>query len=196
MGMGEPLDNEVELHAALDRLLDSAGFDLPPRRLLISTVGIPDAMRRLVDRYPGVQLAVSLHSARPELRAKLVPWSRRHSWDELREALRYVADRHATHRHQGPVMIEHLMLAGVNDRRDDAEALVAYLQGIRAHVNLIPYNPIPWGPSWQATPRSERDTFANVLREAGIFTTIRYSMGSDIQAACGQLVQAQGTPRP
>jgi 23S rRNA (adenine2503-C2)-methyltransferase len=189
MGMGEPLDNELALHQALDRLLDQRhGMALPPRRVLVSTVGVPDAMKRLIDRFPGVHVALSLHSARPELRGRLVPWSRKHDWGEVRRALQYVADRHATYRHQGPVMIQYLMVAGVNDQPHDAEALMKYLAGIRAHVNLIPYNQISSGPAWRPTPRPMREAFANRLREAGLFTTIRYSMGADIQAACGQLV--------
>lgn len=191
MGMGEPLDNESALHSAIEILLGPHGCHYPPRRLLVSTVGVPEAMKRLIDRFPGIQMALSLHSARPELRAKLVPWSRRYGWNELREALEYVAAQPTTHRHQGPVMIEHLMLAGVNDGPDDAEALIDYLRGMRVHVNLIPYNPVPHAPDWQPTPRDQRDEFAQRLRAAGIFTTIRYSMGADIRAACGQLVQRE-----
>jgi 23S rRNA (adenine2503-C2)-methyltransferase len=190
--MGEPLDNEQALHAAADRIFDQRfGLGIPARRVLLSTVGVPDAMCRLIDRYPGFHMALSLHSARPELRSRIVPWSRKYDWQDLHAALRYVAERHCTHRHQGPVMVEHLMAAGVNDRREDAEALIAYLQGIPAHVNLIPYNQIPGGPPWQPTPRAVREVFANRLRDAGIFTTIRYSMGADIQAACGQLAVEQ-----
>lgn len=191
MGMGEPLDNESSLYAALDLLLAPHGLHLPPRRLLVSTVGVPDAMLRLADRFPGVPMALSLHSARPELRAKLIPWARQCNWQALQSALREIASRPAAHRHQGPVMIEHLLLEGINDSDADADALIAYLQGMSVHVNLIPYNPISQAPMWRPTPRHERDRFANRLRDAGLFTTIRYSMGADIQAACGQLVQTQ-----
>ncbi len=190
MGMGEPLDNEDALYATVDHLKSPNHFAIPARRLLVSTVGVPDAMVRLVDRFPSVQIALSLHSARPDLRARLVPWSRRHSWDDLRQALRYVAERHSGRPKQGPVMIEHLLIDGVNDGPEDAEALLDYLRGMEAHVNLIPYNPIPDRHHWQATPWDRRNAFADVLRTAGYFTTIRYSMGADIAAACGQLVQA------
>ena len=88
-------------------------------------------------------------------------------------------------------MIEHIMIEGVNDSSADADALIQYLRGIPAHVNLIPYNNIPYAPNWRATPRNKRDAFASLLRNAGIFTTIRYSMGADIAAACGQLMLAQ-----
>jgi 23S rRNA (adenine2503-C2)-methyltransferase len=190
MGMGEPLDNEAGLHAALSILLSESGCRFPSRRLLVSTVGVPAAMLRLADRFPGVPIALSLHSARPELRRKLIPWAKHTGWDELRDALHEIARRPATHRHQGPVMIEHLLLEGVNDSNEDADALIEYLGGLRVHVNLIPYNPIPQTPQWRPTPRVERDRFAERIRAAGLFTTIRYSMGADVQAACGQLVQS------
>ncbi len=188
MGMGEPLHNETELYQALDLLLAPLGFGFAPRRITVSTVGVPEAMLRLADRYPAMQIALSLHSARPELRAKLVPWTRQHDWQELQDALRDIANRPPSHRQQ-VVMIEHLMLAGVNDQPEDADALIEYLRGIPSIVNLIPYNPIPYAPNWQPTSRDSRGDFAQRLRDAGIFTTIRYSMGSDVKAACGQLVQ-------
>ena len=189
MGMGEPLHNEEELFSAIEYLTNPKTFNIPDRRISVSTVGVPEGMRRLIERFPGIQLAFSLHSARPELRAKLVPWSRRYAWEEVRDALRYVADTPKTHRHQGPVMIEHIMIDGVNDTDADAEALIEYLAGMYVMVNLIPYNATPFVPQWQPTPRERRGAFATRLRNAGIFTTIRYSMGSDVQAACGQLVQ-------
>jgi 23S rRNA (adenine2503-C2)-methyltransferase len=86
-------------------------------------------------------------------------------------------------------MIEYLMLAGVNDSPDDASELAAWMNGLNAHVNLIPYNPIDSAPHLRTTERPERDAFAAILRNAGFITTIRYSLGADIAAACGQLVQ-------
>lgn len=187
MGMGEPLDNETAVYEALDLLLDREWFSIPAHRIILSTVGVPEAMRRFVRRYPEVQFALSLHGANPDVRAKLIPWSRRHTWEELLDALRYVAEHHRVRPKQSPILIEYLMLQGVNDSDDDADALMTYLQGIPAHVNLIPYNLVADRP-WQATPRARRDEFAKRLREAGFFTTVRYSMGNDIAAACGQLV--------
>jgi 23S rRNA (adenine2503-C2)-methyltransferase len=83
------------------------------------------------------------------------------------------------------------MLAGVNDSETDAHNLAAWLAGLKVHVNLIPYNPIDTAPGLQTTQRPERDAFASILREAGFVTTIRYSLGADIAAACGQLVQTE-----
>jgi 23S rRNA (adenine2503-C2)-methyltransferase len=189
MGMGEPLHNESALYEAIRFLTHPQGFNYPARRLSVSTVGVPDAMRRLIDTFPGIQMAFSLHSARPDLRSRLVPWSRRYSWQETHEALRYVATRPKTHRRQGPVMIEHIMIEGVNDSDQDADALADYLQGLFVMINLIPYNPNSFVHGWQPTPRERRGQFAKRLREIGFYTTIRYSMGPDVQAACGQLVQ-------
>lgn len=186
MGMGEPLDNESQLHSALDRLLDAHYFALPARRITVSTVGVPDTMRRLLQRYPGIGLAVSLHSAVPELRTKLVPWSRRWDWQTFRDTLAEVARQHPSGK-RGSLMIEHILIAGVNDRISDAWALVDFLRDIPAQVNLIPYNAVPHIRDWQATSRPDRDAFAKILRSAGIFTTIRCSLGDDVQAACGQL---------
>lgn len=187
MGMGEPLDNLAELSSALHQISSDHGFAIPARRVTVSTVGIPDAMCQFVDRHPRVQIAFSLHSAKPAVRARLIPLSRRYDWDELRDAVCYVAKRHVNRPSQGPMMIEYLMLDGVNDQWDDAEALINYLRGIPAHINLIPYNPIAGRPQWRASPREVRDAFAQRLRDAGFFTTVRFSMGSDIAAACGQL---------
>jgi 23S rRNA (adenine2503-C2)-methyltransferase len=188
MGMGEPLHNESAVHETIRILSHEQTFNMPHRRLSVSTVGVPDAMRRLIDTFPGIQVAFSLHSARPELRSRLVPWSRRYSWEETQEALRYVATRPKTHRHQGPVMIEHIMIEGLNDSDRDADALVEFLRGMYVMINLIPYNANAFIANWQPTPRDRRSQFAQRLRQAGIYTTIRYSMGWDVQAACGQLV--------
>lgn len=189
MGMGEPLHNEDAVHQALATFLSREFCAIPPRRITVSTVGVPDAMLRLVDRFPAIQLALSLHSARPEVRARMVPSSRGYPWELLRETLGECNRRQIRHREQGPVMIEYVMLEGVNDGDQDLEALIEYLRGIPAHVNLIPYNAIPSASLWKPTPKVRRDAFARGLRSAGIFTTIRFSMGQDVQAACGQLVQ-------
>jgi 23S rRNA (adenine2503-C2)-methyltransferase len=195
MGMGEPLHNEESLYGALDMLMSPTAFRIPPRRITVSTVGIPDAMIRLADRFPGIQIALSLHSAIPEKRVKLVPWTRQITWNDLHESLRDIANRPRLFREQGPVMIEHILIRDLNDGEEDADALIEYLKGIPCIINLIPYNPIPTIASWHSTPRERRELFSRRLRQAGIFTTIRYSMGSDVQAACGQLAQEVGATK-
>ncbi len=186
MGMGEPLHNEEQLYAALDLLHPGDAFARSPRRTLVSTVGIPDAMERLVERYPAVHLALSLHSARPEVRERLVPLAMRYPLDVLRNTLATITAGGAR-----KVMIEYLLLAGVNDGPDDLAALLDYLHGLPVHVNLIPYNPIAEAPQLAGTPPAEREAFAAALKEAGLTTTIRYSLGADIAAACGQLVRSE-----
>jgi 23S rRNA (adenine2503-C2)-methyltransferase len=185
MGMGEPFHNEEQLYAAIDGLLAAELFHHPPNRVLISTVGIPDAMIRCAGRHPQVQLALSLHAVRPAVRESMIPLAARYPLDEIRAA---VLDVNAI---QGrPLMIEYLLLRGLNDSEEDAAALIQYLEGLCVHVNLIPYNAIEGVPHLSATGRSAREAFAAVLRAAGLPTTIRYSLGGDIAAACGQLVHA------
>jgi 23S rRNA (adenine2503-C2)-methyltransferase len=189
MGMGEPLHNETNLHAAIELLTSRDGCNFPMRRVSVSTVGEPTAMLRLADRFPGIQIALSLHSARPELRARLVPWTRQIDWQELHDAVRNIATRPLTFHHQGPIMIQHIMIAGVNDNAEDADALIEYVRGFVCIVNLIPFNSIAPIQNWQPSSREHRDWFARRLRSAGVYTTVRYSMGADVAAACGQLIQ-------
>ncbi|HMO83708.1 MAG TPA: radical SAM protein [Lacipirellulaceae bacterium] len=135
MGMGEPLHNEAALDAALEALAAPALFHHPPSRILVSTVGLPDAMIRAARRRPEVRLALSLHSARQEVRQQIIPLAARHPLFELQAAVREI------NRLQPPateVMLEYLMLAGVNDSPGDAQALVDWCAGLRVHVNLIP----------------------------------------------------------
>jgi 23S rRNA (adenine2503-C2)-methyltransferase len=185
MGMGEPFHNELALYEAIAALLAPEMFHHAPGRVLISTVGIPDAMLRCARRFPDVNLALSLHSVRPEVRGRLIPLAARYSLAELRDVIVQLSRIQP----RNSVMIEYLMLAGVNDSLDDARELANWLSGLCVHVNLIPYNPIDQAPQWRTSDRPQRDAFAEVLRGAGHTTTIRYSLGADIAAACGQLVQ-------
>jgi len=186
MGMGEPFHNEAQLYAALETIVDSRAFDLHPRRVMISTVGIPEAMVRFAGRWPEVRLALSLHSVRPDVRRRLMPIAARHHLSELRWAIEQVA---AIQRHE--VMIEYLPLADVNDGPEDAQALAAYLRGLCVHVNLIPYNPIAEAPHLAPSPRGRSEAFSAALKAAGFPVTTRYSLGADIAAACGQLVRTE-----
>jgi 23S rRNA (adenine2503-C2)-methyltransferase len=181
MGMGEPLLNLDHVFSSVEFLKNPSLFDLADSKITVSTVGIPHAMEEFVATFPKVQLALSLHSARQDVREKLMPQARKYPLEQIRETLE------ASSR-GGKVMIEYLMLAGVNDREEDLLALIDYLTGIPAHINVIPFNAFS-GSSLQGTPQPGREVFANRLKEAGFDTTLRYSMGSDIAAACGQLVQ-------
>ncbi|REK11945.1 MAG: 23S rRNA (adenine(2503)-C(2))-methyltransferase RlmN [Planctomycetota bacterium] len=184
MGMGEPFHNEEALHAALARLVDPRAFHFHPRRLLVSTVGIPRAMVRCARAWPQVRQAVSLHSARDDVRRHLMPVAARHDLTELREALAEVAALG-----QYDVMIEYLLLDGLTDTDDDVAALIEYLRGLRVHVNLIPFNPIAEAPPLRRSTPSRHAVVSESLKAAGFPVTTRYSLGADIAAACGQLVR-------
>jgi 23S rRNA (adenine2503-C2)-methyltransferase len=186
MGMGEPLHNEEALYQAIEVLRPPRCFNLSQRHLLVSTVGIPEAMVRCAGRFPKVRLALSLHSARQEIRERIIPLARRYRLDELRDALAAV-----TTTQQQPVMIEYLMLKDLNDCREDAQALAEFLKGIAVHINLIPYNPIDGAPELVGTGTARRQAFAASLRVVGFKVTMRYSLGADIAAACGQLVRKE-----
>ena len=186
MGMGEPFHNQDNLFETLDALTSPKLFNRSPGSILVSTVGVPDGMLRCAERFPKVNLALSLHSVNPEVRRELIPLTKKHPLDELQETIREL------NRQQGiPVMIEYLMLAEKNDSPDDASQLVEWLRGLNVHVNLIPYNEIEDAPHLTGTEDAKIRTFASHLKESGLTTTVRYSLGSDIAAACGQLVRKE-----
>jgi 23S rRNA (adenine2503-C2)-methyltransferase len=188
MGMGELFHNEENLYAVLAALTAPELFHHPASRILVSTVGIPDAMTRAARRFPAIHFALSLHSARQDVRERLIPLAARYDLAMLR---RSVVDLNRIQPANTDVMIEYLMLAGVNDSAPDADALVEWLTGLRVHVNLIPYNPIDDAPHLVGSSRKAREAFGALLKSAGIKTTIRYSLGADIAAACGQLVRKE-----
>ena len=186
MGMGEPLHNENALHQAIESLCSPRSFGLSPRRILVSTVGIPAAMLRLADRFPEVGIALSLHCARQETREQIIPLAKHYRLDELRDVLEFVAAKQ-----NRAVMIEYLMLKHLTDTEEDLLALQEFVRGLPVHINLIPYNRIEGAPKLEGTEPARRRTFAAALREAGFKVTLRYSLGSDIAAACGQLVRRE-----
>lgn len=186
MGMGEPLLNLEALSHALEFLLGAEYFNLSPGHVMVSTVGIPHAMERFSARFPDVQLALSLHSARQDVRETLMPTAAKYPLGSLRETLVLASAN-------GKVMVEYLMLSGVNDGEADLQALIDYLQGMPVHINIIPFNGYE-GCNLRGTPRSEREVFASRLKTAGFDTTLRYSLGADIAAACGQLAQRSTSP--
>ncbi|MFC1467124.1 23S rRNA (adenine(2503)-C(2))-methyltransferase RlmN [Verrucomicrobiota bacterium] len=181
MGMGEPLLNPENLFQALEILQAPSYFNYAGSRLMVSTVGIPHGMEAFTEHFPKINLALSLHSARQEIRESLMPMAKKYPLKRLRESLQKTAGH-------GKVMIEYLMLAGVNDGEADRLALEEYLRDIPAHINLIPFNAYP-GCDLTGTPEAERRAFADQLKGEGFDCTLRYSLGTDIAAACGQLVQ-------
>jgi len=184
MGMGEPLANYEATWAAVRRLHDDLG--LSARRLTISTVGIVPGIRRLATEDLPVNLAVSLHAADDALRDELVPINRRYPLALLAEACaEYVR---ATRRR---LSLEWALMAGVNDRPEDAARLATFAVPLAAHVNLIPLNPTPGYPA-EGSPPSAVRAFRDALRGLGVNTTVRRPRGRDIAAACGQLAASPG----
>ncbi len=181
MGMGEPLLNFDNTVHALRLMLDDHAYGLSRRRVTVSTSGVVPAMDRLREECP-VALAISLHAPNDALRNELVPINQKYSLRELMAAcLRYLEKAPRDF-----VTFEYVMLAGVNDRPQDARELTALVRDVPCKFNLIPFNPFPQAPY----RRSDMETvkrFRDILMQAGIVTTIRKVRGDDIAAACGQL---------
>jgi 23S rRNA (adenine2503-C2)-methyltransferase len=186
MGMGEPLHNEDEVYPAIEALIDPKRFGLSPNHVVLSTVGIPDAMLRFAERFPAVGLALSLHAARQEVRQRIVPLAGKYPLEELLETMRRVQSRTGR-----PIFLEYIMLAGINDADEDRAALIERLTGLDAHLNLIPYNRVEEAPELVGTDPERIREFSDGLKRAGLKVTTRYSLGSDIAAACGQLVRRE-----
>lgn len=189
MGMGEPFHNEAALHEVVERLVDPSWFNLSPKKVLVSSVGIIEPMLRFAERFPSVGLALSLHSVRPQQRASIIPVARKYPLPELRRALVRINALQ-----ERPVMLEYLMLEGTNDTDDDLHALVEWTAGLDVHINLIPFNPIE-GSALRGSTREHCVAFGRRLKDAGRVTTVRHSLGRDIEAACGQLVKKENLAR-
>lgn len=189
MGMGEPFHNEDAVFAAVRSLTDPHRFDYSAQRVLVSTVGVPDAMIRFARRFTSANLALSLHSAIQEKRETLVPLARKASVSELKDTVREVNSIQ-----RRPVMIEYVLLDGWNDGEQDRAALESWLEGLDVHVNLIPYNAIDES-ELRGTEKERREAFGAALKARGFKVTLRYSLGRDIAAACGQLVREESRRR-
>ena len=181
MGMGEPLLNLNNVLAAIRRLLDPSALDMSPRRITLSTVGIPHGIYRLAEEDLGVKLALSLHAPDEETRKKIIPTAHRYGLAEIMEAV-----RHYYARTRRRVTLEYTMLENVNDHPWQARMLGGMVQGLTAHVNLIPFN------AWRGAPvrgsgQEQIRAFAEVLKGTGIDVSVRWSRGRDVGAACGQL---------
>jgi len=180
MGMGEPFLNYDAVMDSVALLNDGQGFNLGARHITISTAGVVPAIEKFTKEGVQINLAISLHAPDDVLRTGLMPINKKWPIAKLMEAVKeYVS---TTNR---KVFYEYLMLAGVNDRPEDARQLADLLGGPLHHVNLIPYNATD-APYQRSAPASMR-RFQEILRERGVPSTIRHTMGDDIAAACGQL---------
>ncbi len=181
MGMGEPLLNFDNVKKAVEIMTHRDMLDLSTRKVTVSTVGVVPGIDRMAKEMNKVKLAVSLHATTDEQREKIVPLNRKWPIGEIMRALRrYPADNNRR------IMIEYVMLKGVNDSLEDARRLVKLIKGIPVKVNLIPFNSYPGAP-FQPTPREDIEKFQKVLWDHNIAAFIRDSRGQDISAACGML---------
>ena len=188
MGMGEPLHNYEATMKALRMLAAPSGLALTPRRVTLSTVGIPAGLERLAGEPWIPNLAVSLHATTDEVRHALIPTSRNQRLADL-----IAACRSFPLRHHDRITFEYVLLDGVNDTADDAARLGGLLRGLRAKVNLIPLNAAP-GIPFTRPPDRQVNRFARSLAARGMTVSVRKSRGRDIRAACGQLI-VEGGPR-
>ena len=187
MGMGEPLANLDALLPALDSIASPDGLGISARRITISTVGLPKPIRRLAEENCRYHLAVSLHAADDELRNELVPANRKTG---IQAVLAATDDYfRATGRR---VTFEYVLLAGINDRPNHADRLVALLRDRRALVNVIPFNPVAELP-YRTPSRAASSLFVEILQRGGLNVKIRYRKGDRIDAACGQLRRRRGS---
>jgi 23S rRNA (adenine2503-C2)-methyltransferase len=181
MGMGEPLLNYDNVAKALKIVMDGDGIAISRRRITLSTSGIVPLMERCGEEL-GVNLAVSLHAVRDELRDELLPINRKYPIAQLLDACRKYPGANNARR----ITFEYVMLKGVNDSLADARELVRLLADIPAKVNLIPFNPWP-GVSYECSEGRQIAAFAKLLNDAGLSAPVRTPRGRDILAACGQL---------
>ncbi|MCW2667211.1 MAG: rRNA ((2503)-C(2))-methyltransferase [Frankiales bacterium] len=183
MGMGEPLANYARVLGAVRRLTDPAphGMGMSQRNVVVSTVGLVPAMRKLTQEGLQVTLALSLHAPDDELRNTLVPVNTR--WP-VREVLGAALDYTRTTGRR--LSIEYALIRDVNDQPWRADLLGKLLKNKLVHVNLIPLNPTP-GSEWDASPKPVEREFVRRLRAVGVATTVRDTRGQEIAGACGQL---------
>jgi 23S rRNA (adenine2503-C2)-methyltransferase len=181
MGMGEPLANYENLMRALGILNAEWGLHFGARRITISTSGLAPEITRLAEEPLGFRLAISLHGATDEVRSQIMPINRKYPLAELLPAVRGFAEKHGR-----MVTLEFILIAEVNDSTAQARELAKIACDLHAHVNLIPYNTVE-GLPWKRPSVERQDSFADILRHAGVPVTLRREKGHDIAAACGQL---------
>ncbi|MEY2962760.1 MAG: rRNA ((2503)-C(2))-methyltransferase RlmN [Bacteroidota bacterium] len=182
MGMGEPLLNYANVMSAIDKITDPKGLGMSPKRITLSTIGVPKLIKRMADEGAKFKLAISLHSAIEDKRAKLMPMAHKSATlKDLRESLLYWYAKTGR-----GITFEYVIWKGINDTEEDALALARLAAAVPTKVNIIQYNPIDNGPYTQA-PQEAVDMYRRILEEKRIVATVRHSRGQDIDAACGQL---------
>jgi 23S rRNA (adenine2503-C2)-methyltransferase len=181
MGMGEPLLNYANVTTAIEKITAQKGLNMASRRITVSTVGVAKMIKKMADDQVKFNLAVSLHSAINKTRSSIMPINDTNSLEELGEALIYWYQKT-----KNKVTYEYVVWKGINDKMEDAEALLRFCKLVPSKVNLIEYNPIDDGEFQQANDNT-LTMYMDLLEKNGITTRIRKSRGKDIDAACGQL---------
>ncbi len=181
MGMGEPLMNYPNVMKAIDKITSEEGLHMSPKRITLSTSGVPKLIKKLADDEVKFNLAVSLHCAIQEIREQIMPFAKRFTLTDLREALEYWYE-HTKRR----ITYEYVVWDGINDTKEAIDALVQFCQYVPCKVNLIEYNPIG-DPNFRQAPPEVIDAYIDSLEVNRIPVTVRRSRGKDIDAACGQL---------
>ena len=181
MGMGEPLLNYANVTSAIEKITAQKGLNMASKRITVSTVGVAKMIRKMADDQVKFNLAVSLHSAINETRSSIMPINDTNPLEELGEALVYWYQKT-----KNKVTYEYVVWKGINDKEEDAQALLKFCKLIPSKVNLIEYNPIDDGEFQQASDQT-LSMYIDLLERNGITARIRKSRGKDIDAACGQL---------
>ena len=181
MGMGEPLDNYENMVKAIKIISNENSLHISPRRQTLSTSGIAPKIEKLGKEDLGINLAISLHAVDDKLREELIPMNKAYNIQSVIEAVKkFPIDK------RKKVLFEYLVIKDINDDEKSANKLVKILNGIRAKVNLIYFNPYE-GTNYQRPSRAKMEKFKEILNKKGVICTIRESKGVDISAACGQL---------
>ena len=185
MGMGEPLMNYNNVLKAIEMITSNEGLGMSPKRIMVSTSGVPKMIKKLADDEVKFKLAVSLHSAIDEIRSKIMPFSASFPLVDLRESLEYWYRKT-----KSKISYEYVVWKGINDNKESVDALVKFCKYVPCKVNLIEYNPIDDGEFQQASEESI-NAYIKALEATGIVVKVRRSRGKDIDAACGQLANKE-----
>lgn len=181
MGMGEPLDNYKNVLRFLELVSHQDGMNIGMRHISLSTCGLADRIYDLADKKLQLTLSVSLHAPNDEIRDRTMPVNRRWNVEQLLKACRYYAGETGRR-----ISFEYAMISGINDSDQCANELASRLHGMPAHVNLIPVNDVT-GTGYRKSDMARQKRFISILERGGCTATVRRTLGSDIEASCGQL---------
>ena len=181
MGMGEPLMNYNNVLKSIDNITSKSGLGMSPKRIVVSTSGVPKIIKKMADDKVKFKLAVSLHSAVNETRTSIMPFNEKMNLDELAEAMQYWYAKT-----KNIITYEYVVWKGINDKKEDINALIKFCKKAPSKVNLIQYNSID-DPNFVQAPKIILEDYIRLLTSNKIKATIRRSRGQDIDAACGQL---------